>query len=339
MSELPAPHEREFIVGRSADEARLRTAVDQGALSNGWLITGAKGAGKATLAYRIARALLEPSSLADDVSLQVPKEARVFRYIAGRAHPDLFIAEREYDEKKERYATEISIDTIRRLNTFLNRTASTGGWRVAIIDCADDLNRNASNALLKSLEEPPPKTALLLVSNAPGKLIATIRSRCRRIDLRPVPSTDIEGLLKNELGLAGEEAARIAEAAKGLPGLALSLAAGEGAEAVTAAGSFLRAARAGDEVGRLASALSGRQADEKWSVFQRVVLEALSDAARGAARGETGGLAAFGAPALFDAHQSIATLFARGAAVNADRAQMLAAAARIIRGAARGKAA
>ena len=339
MSELPAPHEREFIVGRAEEEARLRASLASGALSNGWLITGAKGAGKATLAYRLARALLEPEALSEPASLQVPKEARVFRFIAGRAHPDLFVAEREYDEKNERYATEISVETIRKLNAFLNRTASAGGWRVAIVDSADDLNRNAANALLKSLEEPPPKTAILLVANAPGRLLATIRSRCRRIDLRPVPPTDIMKLLESELGLAGEEAARLAEAAKGLPGLALSLAAGEGADAVTAASAFLGAARAGDDVGKLASALSGRQASEKWDVFQRIVLESLSDAARAAACGDETGLASLGAPTLLDAHQSISALFNRGEAVNADRAQMLAAAARIIRAASRGKAA
>lgn len=341
MSELPLPHERENVVGRAEDERRLRAALAGGVMSNGWLITGQKGAGKATLAFRLARAMLDPAALVDAETLQVPASARVFRLVAGRAHPDLFVAEREVDEKTGRQATEISVDTIRRLNAFLSRTAAGGGWRVAIVDTADDLNRNAANALLKSLEEPPPRTAILLVANAPGRLLATIRSRCRRIVLRPVARADVLALLEAELECRGDAAARIAAVAKGLPGYALTLAAGEGGEAAAAAATFLQASAGGEDVGRLAASLAGRQADAKREVFERILLDSISAAALAAAAGEAvhGGLEGVAPHQLLAAHEAIRTLFARADAVNLDHAQTLMAASRLIAAAAQGRAA
>jgi DNA polymerase-3 subunit delta' len=341
MSELPLPHERENVFGRADDERRLRAALAGGTLSNGWLIVGQKGAGKATLAYRLARAMLDPAALVDAETLQVPASARVFRLVAGRAHPDLFVAEREVDEKTGRQATEISVDTIRRLNAFLGRTAAGGGWRVAIVDSADDLNRNAANALLKSLEEPPQRTAILLVANAPGRLLATIRSRCRRIQLRPAAHEDVLALLGAELGCKGEEAARIAAASKGLPGYALTLAAGEGGEAASAAATFLQASAGGEDVSRLAGSLASRQAEKKREVFERIILDAISAAACAAASGRPvhGGLEGIAPDRLLAAHEAVERLFGRAEAVNLDHAQTLMAASRLIAAAARGRAA
>ena len=108
--EIQAPHHRAHIVGRAELEAGLRETLRDGTLSHGWLVTGPAGAGKATLAYRLARALLDPSALADEASLQMAPDKKVFRLIAGEAHPDLFVASRRYDEKKDRYQTEISVD-------------------------------------------------------------------------------------------------------------------------------------------------------------------------------------------------------------------------------------
>lgn len=341
MSDLPLPHQRETVVGWADDERRLWAGLAGGVLSNGWLITGQKGAGKATLAYRLARAMLDPAALADADTLQIPANARVFRLVAARAHPDLFVAEREVDEKTGRQATEISVDTIRKLNAFLARTAAGGGWRVAIVDAADDLNRNAANALLKSLEEPPPRTAILLVANAPGRLLATIRSRCRRIPLRPLPSADVLSLLDAELGCRGDEAARIAAASKGLPGYALTLAAGDGGEAAGAAATFLQASAGGEDVSRLAGALASRQAEKKREVFERIVLDAISAAARATTCGQPvhSGLEGIAPDQLIAAHEAIGRLFERADAVNLDHAQTLMAASRLIAAAARGRAA
>lgn len=333
MTDLPQPHERETAIGFEALETRLREQLAAGAMANGWLLAGPKGAGKATLAYRLARAILDPGALKDPASLEVDANARVFRLIAGRAHPDLFVAERAYDEKKDTYASEISVDIIRKLNSFMNRTAAGGGWRVAIVDCADDMNRNAANALLKSLEEPPAKTAILLVAHAPGRLLATIRSRCRRIEVRPAPLEAVAALVEAETGLGKRDALGVAAAAHGLPGYALSLAAGEGAEAVGAAEKFIRLAAAGDDVSALAAKFAGRQGAALFEPFARIVLDEISAAARASAAGEAPNKALANAHplALTGAHGEISALFARGDAVNVDRAQMLFAAARILR--------
>ncbi|NWG71701.1 MAG: DNA polymerase III subunit delta', partial [Parvularculaceae bacterium] len=234
-----APHERHSITGRAEVEGALRAMLDAGSLSHGWLIAGPKGAGKATLAYRVARALLDPGSLGP-TGLDMAPDARGFRLIAARGHPDLFVAEKQFDEKNDRYASEITVETIRELSAFLSKTASQGGWRVAIVDTADELNRNAANALLKSLEEPPQKSVILLLADQVGRLLPTIRSRCRRIDLKPVPNDEVVGLLMSEVGLDGAAARAVAGIAKGRPGHALTLAAGEGTEAAALAEEFLK---------------------------------------------------------------------------------------------------
>lgn len=339
--ELPAPRERETIVGRADLERSLRASLASGALTNGWILAGPSGGGKATLAYRLARAILDPSALVDSASLQMSAEARTFRLVAGKGHPDLFVAERQYDEKNDRYETEISVETIRKLIAFLSKTAGFGGWRVAIIDSADEMNRQASNALLKSLEEPPPQTALLLVANAPGRLLATIRSRCRRIDLRPVADDIITQLLIDEAGADPNAAGAIAAAAHGRPGYALTLAAGEGVEAIAAVGEFLEAAATNGDTGRAAAALSGKAATERWLIFQELLLEKISEAARLKARGDaiTGPLAALPAPALMDTHASLSALLMRGDAVNIDRRDLVMAMGRDMNRRARGAAA
>ncbi len=334
--DLMPPNERPDQIGREAIERDLRNAIAGGVLSHGWIIAGPKGAGKATLAYRIARAMLDPGALMNEHSFDMLPERRTFRLVAQRAHPDLFIAERAWNEKTSRYQTDITVETIRKLTLFLNRTAALGGYRVAIIDSADDLNRNAANALLKALEEPPADTLLLLLSAAPGRLIATIRSRCRRIDLRGLDDAEIVGLLsREELADSDEDAARIAAHAGGRPGYAMMLAAGEGASAIALADGFVTAARRGEEITKVTSALAGRAGDGKWEIFKQTVLQTLSDGARAAAcRTALEGPLEGAAPAsLLDAFEQLKTLAERGDALNLDRGQLIAAMAYDLRAA------
>ena len=99
--------------------------------------------------------------------------------------------ERPWDDKSKRYKTELAVDEIRRTVGFFGSTSGEGGWRIAIVDPADDMNPSAANALLKMLEEPPSRSLFLIVSHAPGRLLPTIRSRCRRLDLAPLPAETI----------------------------------------------------------------------------------------------------------------------------------------------------
>ncbi len=333
MDDVIAPEARQNLIGHIEVERQLRASLDEGGLNHGWIIAGPSGIGKATLAFRIARALLDPKALTDPNSLEVPSDARVFRLVAGRAHPDLFVAQREWDEKKSRYETEIPVDKIRKLITFLNSTASGGGWRVAIIDAADDLNRNASNALLKALEEPPARTLIMLVANAPGRLIPTIRSRCRRLNLRQIKQSDIERFLDEEGVATSDDARLIASAARGRPGRALQLAANDGVEAVACVDSFFHAATSSGDFGPIAMALSGKTDQGKWALFKELVLERLSEAARVGAMGDCGAAPFSGVcvESLLDAWEKLSSLSVGGDALNLDRSQLIFAMGRDLR--------
>lgn len=313
--DLAPPHRRTDFLPAPELDAQLARALSQGALANGWLIAGPDGVGKATLAYRLARALLHDGG----VSLDPPADAQSRALIAARAHPDLFVAERLYDEKKERHAAEIAVETSRDLISFLSLTPSLGAWRVVIVDTADDLNRNSANALLKALEEPPAKTAIFVLSASPGRLLATIRSRCRRLTLRPYTDEAVMAFLEREGAAAGDKAAKVAAAAEGRPGFALKLALGAGAEAIDAVGDFIDAR---DPAG-VAQRLAPKSADAVWPIFQELLLRRIDRAARAAA------LAADARAADFVAlREAITALFARGDGLNFDRFQIVLAAGR-----------
>lgn len=338
-SDYLQPRARTEQTGRADIEQRLRAMRRDDTLSHGWIIAGPKGAGKATLAYRIARGLLDPQALANDNDFEISGDARVFRLVAASAHPDLFVAERIWDEKKSKYQSEITVETIRRLISFMNRTAAGGGDRVAIIDSADDMNRNAANALLKVLEEPPAKTTLLLLSAAPGRLVATIRSRCRRIELAPLADAEVEALLIEE-GVASDEAQTLAPIARGRPGYALTLAAGDGVEAIKLAQGFLKSAVLNSDIAPYVAGLTGKAGDGRWEIFKEQIVDTLSDAARGAATGVTSPLFQNASPAgLVTAWEETAALISRGEGLNLDRAQLIYAIAYDLRTGLNGRAA
>jgi len=323
---MTPPRARTDFLASPDVEKSLVQALNAGALANGWLITGGEGAGKATLAFRLARALLWNARPNDLATLEVPKSKRAYSLVASGAHPDLFVAERQYDDKKDRHATEISVEVIRELTQFLNHTAAMGGWRVAIIDTADDLNRNSANALLKALEEPPPRTAIFVLSAVPGRLLATIRSRCRRIDLKPAPEAEIAQFLVREGAAAERDAVRIAAASSGRPGFALSLALGDGKEGIEVLEHFWNAATGQGDIAAIAQRLSGKNADGVWPHFKSMLIRRLAAQASDNAmrEGEQAG-------SFADLYERINVLFTRGDAVNLDRAQMVMAAARAMK--------
>ena len=323
--EFLQPEEQNRQIGRGAIEQHLRGLADDGALSHGWILNGPQGAGKATLAYRIARGLLDPTALEDGSSFDVSDDARVFRLIAGGAHPDLFVAERLWDEKKSRYQTEITVETVRKLIAFMSRTPAEGGYRVAIVDTADDMNRNAANALLKVLEEPPNKTLLLLLSATPGRLPATIRSRCRRMHLPPLPEEEIISLLKED-GVEADEARNIAAAAQGRPGYAKRLAATGGIDAIALAQSFVKAAATRRDMHHFSTQLTGKAGDDRWEIFKDAIVDTLSASARQAATGSISkDFESVTPDRWINAWEDASNLIARGEALNLDRQQLIRA--------------
>jgi DNA polymerase-3 subunit delta' len=188
LGDFPHPRETRDLFGQEVAELALAQAFAGGRMHHAWLLAGRAGIGKATFAYRLARHMLAKPGERDPAgrSLQVPATSSAARQVAALAHPGLLVLRRPYDTRLKRFAASIPIDEVRRLRSFLGLTAEAGGWRVVIVDSADELNVNAANALLKSLEEPPPRALFLLVSSQPSRLLPTIRSRCRRLDLPPL---------------------------------------------------------------------------------------------------------------------------------------------------------
>ena len=227
---------QEFF-GHPEAEQTLLDAYRGGRIPHAWLIGGESGIGKATLAYRMARFVLaypDPAMPAAQraKSLDVPADHPTTRRIAGQAHSDLLVLRRVINEKTGKLFTVTRVDDVRRTVPFFGSTAGEGGWRVAIVDPLEDLNRAGENALLKVLEEPPPRTLLLLVSHAPGRVLPTIRSRCRTLVLRPLA---VENVIRAvtavaEEGTSADDVRDAAAAADGSAGRALTFLEGDALE-------------------------------------------------------------------------------------------------------------
>ena len=205
LGEFPHPRETHALFGHRAAEATLAQAFAGGRLHHAWLLAGRAGIGKATLAYHMARHMLARPEERDPAAatLDVPPGSAATRQVARLAHPGLLVLRRPYDLKSKRLLSVISVDEVRRLRGFLGLTGAEGGWRVVIVDSADELNANAANALLKSLEEPPPRALFLLVTSQPSGLLPTIRSRCRRLDLAPLDAESLQRAAEAALEAAG----------------------------------------------------------------------------------------------------------------------------------------
>ena len=219
----PDPRANPLLLGHEAAEATLLDAMRSGRMHHAWLITGPDGIGKATLAYRFARRLL--AGTPTDNTLALSPTDPTFRRVAAGAHADLHTVELAYDEKRKRMRTQIAVDDVRGIGSFMSLTPAEGGWRVAIVDGAEELNQSSANALLKILEEPPSRAAAAAGVRRPGRLLPTIRSRCRRLRLDPLnPETmdDLAGHLPAGPGRQDEREAAWSRVAEGSPGRALA---------------------------------------------------------------------------------------------------------------------
>lgn len=207
LAGYPHPRDVTQVHGHEVAEQTLRAAFDGGRMHHGWLLTGLEGVGKATLAYAFARYVLaSPAERAavESGRLAIARQSQAARQIVAQSHPGLLVIRRTVDARSKKLSTVIRVDEVRRLKAFLQLTPNAGSWRVVIVDPADDLNPNAANALLKSLEEPPVRTLFLLIAAQPGSLLPTILSRCRRLDLDPLPPHALLAAVTQALTEAGD---------------------------------------------------------------------------------------------------------------------------------------
>ena len=213
------------LYGHDAAVAAFRAALDGGRLHHAWLIAGPEGIGKALFADKAAlRVLAQGQGPAVDApGLDVPDDHPAARLVAAGAHPDLMRLERLTRESGTELARSITIDQVRSLQRLFATTASMSPWRTVVIDAVDDLERNAANALLKNLEEPPANAVFLLVSHSPERLLPTIRSRCRLLRLAPLKSDAMASALRSAVPDADEEEIeQLVEVGEGAPGRAVA---------------------------------------------------------------------------------------------------------------------
>ena len=220
-----APRENPDLLGHENAERELRRLAEGGRLPHALLLTGPRGIGKATLAFRLANFLFAQPGDRADTGLAVDPASNAFRRVASGGHADLLTVERAYDPRRRRRRSDIIVDNVREISGFMRLTAAEEGWRIVIVDGAEEMNRNAANALLKILEEPPRRALLLLVSHSPGQLLPTIRSRCQRYALPALPQLLVLELLgRYRPELESSEAEALARLAEGSIGRAIELA-------------------------------------------------------------------------------------------------------------------
>ena len=235
-AQAPEPRANQYLIGHETAEKTYLGAWGGGRLAHAWLIAGPRGIGKATLAYRMARYALsqQGGDTGPDLfggtpapkTLEMSPSQPVFRRVQAMGHSDFRAIERPWaDTKQTKRKTVIGVDEVREIGGFMSMTPAEGAWRVVVIDAADEMNSNAANAVLKILEEPPNRALLFLVVHNADRLLPTIRSRCRRLDLRPLTQTQVTTLIgRYRPDIKPVDANALAVLADGSIGRALELA-------------------------------------------------------------------------------------------------------------------
>ena len=287
---FPHPRETRALLGHEAAEDILADAFAGGRMHHAWLLAGRVGIGKATLAYGLARHVLARPDERDrsDKRLEVSASSVAARQVAALSHPGLLVLRRLFDPKAKRFGNAIPVDEVRRLKSFLGLTSADGAWRVVIVDAADDLNLNAANALLKSLEEPPRRCLFLLVASEPSGLLPTIRSRCRRLDLQPLAAQPLREAAGAAMAAAqveppsADQWEQLERLAAGSVRRALQLAATGGLELnQRIAGIFAHLPQIDWTAAHaLADSLAGNAQEQRFEAFFELLLDTLARLAR-----------------------------------------------------------
>ena len=273
-----------MIVGHDRAVAEFEGAWRANALHHAWLLAGPRGVGKAHFARAAATRVLADAAgpRVELPGLATPEDHPMAKLAAAGSHPDMRWLERLENPKTGALARNIIVDQVRGLAELFDLTPSMSPWRAVVIDAADDLEKSAANALLKMLEEPPANCVFLLVSHAPGRLLPTIRSRCRRLDFQPLGDDAMTSILEAQLpAVSAAERSRIIARAGGSVGRALAFAALDLAGLHEAATRILRE---GDPTNarrsELAAELGRKGAAERYAAFLDLVPSLIAGQAR-----------------------------------------------------------
>jgi DNA polymerase-3 subunit delta' len=273
------------IVGQDRAVEQFASAWAGRKLHHAWLLAGPRGVGKASFAHAAARRVLADAGgpPIDRPSLETPDDHPMVKLVEAGSHPDMRWLQRLTNEKTGNLARNIGVEQVRSLGGFMGMTAALSPWRVAVIDSVDDLEKSAANALLKMLEEPPPSTLFFLVSHAPGRLLPTIRSRCRRLHFDALDDDAMTSILeKRSPSLSAAERKRIVAMSFGSAGRALAFAElglaklEEAAVAILRQGDPTNARRA-----ELASDLGKKASAERYAAFLELAPSLIAREARG----------------------------------------------------------
>ncbi len=220
-----APRLTRALIGNERAQADFIASAKGARMPHAWLLCGPQGVGKASFAYLAARAILSVATPQHIETLSPALENDETRLIESEAHPDLFVLKRQYNEDTGKFRKDILADDTRAIKKSFELRAARIGWRVAIIDSIDDMNNYSVNALLRLIEEPPEKCLFLIVCHHPGRLLATIHSRCRKLTFNALDETELQQIIAGRLdGVDPNEAAVAAFSAAGSAGQALTLA-------------------------------------------------------------------------------------------------------------------
>lgn len=343
-----APRRNPALVGHPLAEQALLQAAESGRMPHAVILGGPRGIGKATLAFRFARWLLARPDAAEapglfgaalpTTSLALDPSHPVARRISAGGHADLLTVERGWDPKRKKFRDEIVVDDVRAVSNFLRLTSAEGGWRVVIVDSADEMNRNAANALLKVLEEPPKRALLLLVCHAPGRLLPTIRSRCRKLYLQPLAEAEVVTLMREHRpDVSAADAASLSRLADGSIGRAIELQDAGGLDLYKGL-----LARLGElprldipALHRLADSMAGAGAEDAFRTLTELLIDFLARLVAGAAEGSPREILAGEAELLrrlggqtrldrwIEVWENLRSLFGRADAINLDRKQVV----------------
>ena len=331
------PQSNDYLIGHDDALNLFLSAFKSGNMHNSWLLSGPSGIGKATFAYKIARFLLSADTKNKDSynSINVSQNHPVFKLVSSNSHPNLKVIERDFieaDKKKIIKAIKdgealdevelqglkksavIKVDEVRTINEFLSKKSFDGNWKIVIIDCADDMNQNAANALLKVLEEPPAKSMLLLVSHNPNKLLPTIKSRCAKINFSPLKNDEVASLLRRyRPELSEAQINDLAKISMGSVGKAINYADNDGLEIYNTLESLFFARSEFDALKALELASKVSKDENVWNLCQELIEGFISDMFLGGDKIDM----------LGDAWDKVRRIFAETIGLNMDKRQAL----------------